>query len=260
MSATTKSFLLNHVVPEQKKTIDLLTALSNEIQEETRTHKIGSILYSTIGFFGGLAILSAPCTAGSSVAFYGSGAMLFAKIAEFLHGDARENTVQYKLMYANESMYLYSQTCLELFQRMINGDDSIENNIKFLQQFGEQATQSEFNVENVVFFLKSFIRLTPSEFKESIFKKDYIDKLIASVEPLKQSIPFTAPTTVLPMLNVVTFSLKNIDVLYYTQRQLSSLVSNYKVLSDFDKGRKCFEAMRLDYMVRKIRRQFEDYA
>lgn len=88
-----KFFFFNYVVFEQKKIIDLLIVLSNEIQEEIWIYKIGFILYLIIGFFGGLVILSVLCIVGSLVVFYGSGVMLFVKIVEFFYGDVRENIV-----------------------------------------------------------------------------------------------------------------------------------------------------------------------
>lgn len=262
MTATAKSFFHRYVVPEQRQIIDLLTTLSNEIQEETRNHKIGTVLYSVFGIVGGLAVMSAPFTAGSSVAMYGSSVVVCSYVADYCHSDVRESVVKNKLMYASESLYEYSQTCIDLFQHMMIDDDSINDNIWFLQELRiESQTQSKLNVHDFVFFLKSTIRLAPSKFKALISEKIHIDQLIAFIGSLKQSIQHipNIPKGMFKMLHLMKGSLTLINELQYIKKQVSAFVVNYKVLGDLNNGKKCVEAMRLDYIVNKIERQFIYY-
>lgn len=86
---TARNFFLEKFVPEQKKVIQTLIDLRDEIQKETTLQKFGSVGYSSVGLIsdgaGFVSLLSAPMTAGLSTAiaigYYGKMTFGFVDIA-----------------------------------------------------------------------------------------------------------------------------------------------------------------------------------
>lgn len=84
-----RTFFLEEFVPEQKKVIQTLIDLRDEIQKETTLQKFGCVGYSSASLIGGgagfVSLLAAPMTAGLSIAlafaYYGGLTVGFVDIA-----------------------------------------------------------------------------------------------------------------------------------------------------------------------------------
>lgn len=229
------------------------------MQETTLIQKCGSVFYSIIGLGGGYFLLTAPYTERYSMALYGCVAIVCSLGADFIHNYVKEEKVKTNIMNASETLLNYSQTCIELYQRVMINDDLIQININFLQQIQPDNEEKQSDLANFILFFKSIITMTLSDFKKSMSTKIHIDKLIKSVISLEQWINPSAVNFMSQMLYMEKFLEANINELNRLPDKVVHRSSNFNFLADIIRRKKCIETMRLDYIIKRLTRQFERY-
>lgn len=130
-------------VPEQKKVIQTLIDLRDEIQKETTLQKFGSVGYSSVGLIsdgaGFVSLLSAPMTAGLSTAiaigYYGKMTFGFVDIA---HRFYKMAMIMKLIKRAETKLQAHEFTFSDFirhFLRKLNSDfEIIENKFKIIRE------------------------------------------------------------------------------------------------------------------------------
>lgn len=255
-----KDFFYRHVLPEQTQMIILLKFLSDEIQSLAFYEHTGIVTYSILGIAGGLVAFSAPFTGGGSILIYsGSAAMAGSIFAKRVHRRAKESIIENKLTYANETLSLYKQTCEDFFRRLMIDEKLFQNYIRSLKNLKVDDKSKRFEINYFLSFLE-LMSTTPSDLKKNILESISHKKLINVISSLKQWLHTVHPLTeeTLAILDKAKNVAMNLDKLYFVYIELVDLITSFYQLQDFYGNRKCVDSTRLDGLVRKIERQFEN--
>lgn len=238
-----------------------MTTLKDEIQEETRSQKRTSVILSSITATGSIvvigAVVASPFTARQSIALtpYGGSTMMISMfLNNFLVG-RKESRVLKKLVYAEEKVFLYSFTCLKFYQYLLIDNDLLQTNIDILKQLHPGSTN---NFMDFLTFFGTIMHIDANGFKK-LLSTDQKLKFMEYLKPLESLVCPETMKHLTPTLNMMKglFALYGELTTLYSSMQ--SLISNLDDLDDFEKGRKCIEATRIDHIIKTIQRQFEDY-
>lgn len=138
-----RKFFLEKFVPEQKKVIQTLIDLSDEIQKETKFQKIGCVGYSSVGLVSDganlVSLFASPMTAGLSsaisIACYGGMAFGFIDIAHRLY----KMTMIMKLIKRAETKLqaheiTFSDLIRYFLRKLKNDFEIIENKLRTIRE------------------------------------------------------------------------------------------------------------------------------
>ncbi|XP_052710460.1 uncharacterized protein LOC128184868 [Crassostrea angulata] len=140
---TARNFFLEKFVPEQKKVIQTLIDLRDEIQKETTLQKFGSVGYSSVGLISDgasfVSLFAAPMTAGLSTAIsiarYGGMAFGFVDIAHRLY---KMSMIMKLIKRAETKLQAHEITFSDFirhFLRKLESDfEIIENKLKTIRE------------------------------------------------------------------------------------------------------------------------------
>lgn len=238
-----------------------MAILRDEIQEETRSQKITSVISTSITVTGSIvvigAVVASPFTAGASLAFtpYGGSTVVISMILNKFFEDTKESRVLKKLVFAEEKLFLYSFTCLKFYQYLMIDNDLLKKNIDILKQLHPDSTN---NFMDFVTFFGKIMNIDANGFKK-LLSTDQKFEFMEYIKPLESLVSSGTMKHLTPTLNMMKHFLAVYGELTTLYSSLHSFSSNLDDLYDFEKGRKCIEATRIDHIIKTIQRQFEDY-
>lgn len=208
------------------KVLKELKEIRDKVQEQARILSIGSITYSSIGLVGGgltiAGIIAAPFTFGISLGLTATGIAtgVTSAVAGVTHGVVKFGIVKQLCEDAKLSLEQHEVSC-----------ENMRNMLKMLQKEVEEENKKNKNDARVVKLGTSLAYIIPSEAKD------------VSKEAAKLS---TETLSVVMAIRIV------ID--------LRSLVWNSVDLSNFNEGKLCPEAQKLQDVIDPMEREYNNVA
>lgn len=250
-------FFNEDFAPERQTKIELLTSLRDEIQNETWNQKIGSDIYYKMGILGKVAAISAPFTAGSSLFFYGSLSVLVSNIADSYHRDTTARIVKQKLTLAEQSLFEHAKTTLKMYL-YLNSDITektwLQNHLKNMRKISPRDIHKDEEIILITLFAV-LPNMSPLDIETLIQEKSFLRPLIEKIKSFKDTIS-QSPTTMKLLENCagkISFIFDFISLC----NELRKYKINKNSLEDFEKGRWCFEANKINEIINKMESEYK---
>lgn len=218
----------------QKKAIKKLQEIRDELQEQARILSIGSITYSSVGLVGGgltiAGIIAAPFTFGVSLGLTVAGIAtgVTSGVAGVTHGAVKFGIVKQLCEDAKNTLEEHYVSCQKMRNMLKELQKEVEEeNIKNKNDFIGRAN----DVARVIKLGTALADIIPSAAKD-------VSKGAAKLS--------TEALGVLVAIGIVV--------------DLGSLVWNSVDLSNFNKGKLCQEAQKLQEVINQMEREYNDIA
>lgn len=210
----------------RKNVLQELKEIRDKVQEQARILSIGSITYSSVGVVGGgltiAGIIAAPFTFGISLGMTVAGIAtgVTSAVAGVTHGAVKFGIVKQLCEDAKISLEQHEESC-----------DNMRNMLKMLQNEVEGENKESNNVASVIKLGTALAKIIPSEAKG------------VSNGAAKLS---TEALSVVVAIRIVV--------------DLGSLVWNSVDLSNFNDGKLCPEAQKLQDVIDQMESEYNDVA
>lgn len=107
-------------------------------------------------------------------------------------------------------------------------------------------------------FFGKIMHIDANSFKKLLSTEQKFE-FMEYIKPLESLVCSEIMKHLTPTLNMMKHFLAVYGEITTLYSSMHSLTSNLDDLHDFEKGRKCIEATRIDHIIKTIQRQFEDY-
>lgn len=247
-----KYFYKEFFAPERQKIINDLTSLRDEIQQEESMQKSKAVTYSRAGIVGGVLVLGGYLVAplpSAVLTTCGAFVGMTSFVANLLYKDRKFNLLEKKIIHAVRSLEKYDRLCLEMNEYLL----PLKRDIQLMQEKinafqgktivdGGEVLKG-FSILQIATILK---KLELLNVKSLISQSDKLSELIklghleifSSIAKELASIPsevLGAATVISIIGNIRSISLDEDD------------------LKDYELGRLCTEAQKLDNVIVEIR-------
>lgn len=221
-----KCYYENNWKNGQKKAIEKLKEIKNELQEQARILSIGTITYSSVGLVGGCltvaGIIAAPFTAGLSVVLTVAGIAtgVTSGVAGVTHGAVKFEIVKHLCEDAKTSLEQHHAPCIEMRNMLKVLKEEVEDEYKKTKN---DFTGNANNAARVIKLCTALADIIPSAAKD-------VSKGVAKIS--------TKAFGVLVAIGILA--------------DLGSLISNSIGLSKFNDGKLCPEAQKLQDVINQM--------